>query len=94
MNTPSPKELAFDFNARILYLPGYALGALAMASEGKDALAYIASLHFLLKPGTIPVPADVPACQKSGIIKPGAGDTMWLLNVRDAYAELEKALIP
>lgn len=94
MNQPTIKELAFDKNARVLYLPGYSLSALAMMQEGQGSLAYIRSLMFLLQPGTVAAPSDIPAAQKNGVIRPGAGDTMWLLNVRDAYAELEKALIP
>lgn len=90
------KELAFDRIARVLYIPGYAIKALALMADGMGDMEYVASLHFLLKPGTIRKPSDAEIAehQKSGVIPPGSGDTLWLLGVREAYAELEKALIP
>ena len=94
MITPTPKELAFDTKSRIFYLPGYALDALALVGEGRGDLACLTTIYVKLATGTIPLPKDMETAQKGAIIRPTSGDSMWLLNVRDAYAELEKVLIP
>lgn len=92
MNTP--KELEFDKNARVLYLPGYCLSALALIADGRGDLMSLEVIAFKIKHGTLPPPKDIPEAQKSGIIRPYSRDGMWLLNPRNAYAELEKELIP
>ncbi len=94
MNTKDIKELAFDRNSRVLYIPGYAMDAFALIGEGRGDLACLTTIAIKLSTGTVPVPKDLPAAQRDGILRPTSNECLWLLNVRDAYAELERALIP